>query len=266
MLKAGVIRSSFIPDDAMRELRKLCRERLRYVKMQTQIKNRIHKTLSRNNIKLGSIFSDIFSGKGLQVLKAIVEGKPIEQILAENKKSKIMKKKQKALLTLKTNLSSIDIDVLKGNLLTLAHSKQMIAYLEERIEVFMDENLPEEAKIILTVPGIGKILAAVILAEIACRFPTAKNLVSYAGLLPAHQSSKKKRMKKPSKKSNKYLKWAMVEASSIKKVQKFSAKKILSIASREKKQVYCNSCSGKKNANNYTPFIAKKGVLQRKRI
>ena len=69
--------------------------------------------------------------------------------------------------------------------------------------------------LLLTVPGIGWVLAFTIAAEIGDiqRFPTAKKLCGYTGLCPrVNQSGDKDRRGPLSKHGPKYLRWAMLEA------------------------------------------------------
>jgi transposase len=69
--------------------------------------------------------------------------------------------------------------------------------------------------LLLTVPGIGWVLAFTIAAEIGDiqRFPTAKKLCGYSGLCPrVNQSGDKDRRGPLSKHGPKYLRWAMLEA------------------------------------------------------
>jgi transposase len=69
--------------------------------------------------------------------------------------------------------------------------------------------------LLLTVPGIGWVLAFTIAAEIGdiTRFATAKKLVGYTGLCPrVNQSGAKDRRGPLTKHGPKYLRWAMLEA------------------------------------------------------
>jgi len=69
--------------------------------------------------------------------------------------------------------------------------------------------------LLLTVPGIGWVLAFTIPSEIGDinRFPTPKKLCGYSGLCPrVHQSGEKDRRGPLTKHGPKYLRWAMLEA------------------------------------------------------
>jgi transposase len=69
--------------------------------------------------------------------------------------------------------------------------------------------------LLLTVPGIGWVLAFTIAAEIGdiARFASARKLTGYTGLCPrVHQSGEKDRRGPITKQGPKYLRWAMLEA------------------------------------------------------
>jgi transposase len=69
--------------------------------------------------------------------------------------------------------------------------------------------------LLLTVPGIGWVLAFTIAAEIGdiTRFPSPKKLCGYTGLCPrVHQSGERDRRGPLTKQGPKYLRWAMLEA------------------------------------------------------
>ena len=67
----------------------------------------------------------------------------------------------------------------------------------------------------MTLPGVGRILAYAILAEVGDfkRFPNGRALASYAGLLPVpNESADKEKDRRTSPACNKYLRWAFLEA------------------------------------------------------
>ena len=72
-----------------------------------------------------------------------------------------------------------------------------------------------EIQLLMTVPGVGPILAVVIALEVGdvARFATAEKLAAYAGTTPrVHASGGKARFGRLRPDVNRYLKWAFVEA------------------------------------------------------
>ena len=75
-----------------------------------------------------------------------------------------------------------------------------------------------ELELLQTLPGVGFILAVVILLEVGevSRFPAASRLASYAGTTPrVHASGDRVRYGRLRPDVNRYLKWAFVEAANV---------------------------------------------------
>lgn len=95
----------------------------------------------------------------------------------------------------------------------------MIGTLNERIKEISDElklkaGENEDAKLLMTIPGVGYFSALVILAEIGdiSRFGDAEKLCSYAGLVSSvHQSGATRRYGSITKEGSKMLRWVIQE-------------------------------------------------------
>ena len=74
LLQHGLLHSSFIPPQEIRELRDLTRGRRQLVAERTAVVNRVHKVLEDANIKLSSVASDIMGKSGWEMLAAIIDG------------------------------------------------------------------------------------------------------------------------------------------------------------------------------------------------
>ena len=72
LLEHGLLRSSFVPPVAIRELRDLTRYRKRMVQAHTSECQRIHKTSEDAGIKLDSVASDVFGVSGRAMLAALI--------------------------------------------------------------------------------------------------------------------------------------------------------------------------------------------------
>jgi transposase len=97
---------------------------------------------------------------------------------------------------------------------------EMITQLDAQIKelgknILLPEGLKPKAELLMSMPGIGKLISAVILAEVGdiSRFNSAKALCSWAGLTPrVHKSDEVVRHGKISKQGSRYLRTAMVSA------------------------------------------------------
>lgn len=102
---------------------------------------------------------------------------------------------------------------IKSNLAVIATLSLQIEQLEKRLQERVAER-PEYA-LLMSVPGIGRILATIILLETGTmdRFDTAGNFASYARCVDSqHMSNGKKKGQGNTRNGNKYLAWAFVEA------------------------------------------------------
>jgi transposase len=74
LLACGLIRASFVPDEAQQALRSLLRTRKKIGREQTRHVQRIQKTLEEANIKLDSVISDIMGVSGRRMIEAMIDG------------------------------------------------------------------------------------------------------------------------------------------------------------------------------------------------
>ena len=196
LLRCGLIKSSFVPDVEIRELRDLTRYRRKIIQQASSEKNRIHKILQDANIKITTDISDIFGDTGRKLLEKIIEGKKItEEDLIE-----VTSGRGKA--SLREKIPQIK-EGLKGT--TREHHRKMIKliyehlkYLEneiEEIDKMIDEackKYKREIELLDSIPGINKDSAKAIIAEIGVdmnQFPTVKHLTSWAGMSPGNNES-----------------------------------------------------------------------------
>jgi transposase len=73
LLRHGMIRPSFIPERAIRELRDLTRRRRQLVGERARERNRIQKILEDANVKLGDVLSDVLGLSGRLMIDALLE-------------------------------------------------------------------------------------------------------------------------------------------------------------------------------------------------
>ena len=90
-----MIRPSFIPGKATRELWELTRRRKKLVEQAAEERNRVQKQLEYGNVKLGNELSDVFGLlSGQLMLKALVDEKRTAEEIAELAQGSLKKKKE----------------------------------------------------------------------------------------------------------------------------------------------------------------------------
>src|SRR5664279_6046107 len=74
LVACGLIKASFVPHEAIQQLRSLLRARKQLTREQTSHIQRIQKTLEEANIKLDSVISDIMGLSGRRMIEAMIAG------------------------------------------------------------------------------------------------------------------------------------------------------------------------------------------------
>lgn len=86
LLRHGLLKGSYIPHRAQRELRELVRYRRSLIEERARELNRIQKVLGGANIKLSSVVSDINGMSARLIIRALIEGKDDPAALASSPK------------------------------------------------------------------------------------------------------------------------------------------------------------------------------------
>lgn len=182
LARSGTLPTVWIPPGELRDQRELFRTRMVFTQQRTRMKNRIHATLAKYGLSIEA--SDAFGPTGRLQLAVCLEELPEHT--------------RYATVRVLEQLDSIN---------------EQIEALEERMqEVFEPHPTIEFLK---SLPGVGFILAVVILSEIGDiqRFPSASHFASYSGTAPrVHASGGKVRIGQLRSDVNRYLKWAFIEA------------------------------------------------------
>jgi transposase len=214
LLEHGLLRGSFVPPAPIRELRDLTRHRKVLIQERQRAANRLHKLLQDAGLKLASVATDILGVSGRAMLGALVEGTTDPGVLADLARGKL-RKKLPALRQALAGRFRPHHAFLVGQL--LAH----VDYLDEAITTVSEEIearlAPFEAHLtrLDTVPGIARRTAEVIIAEIGVDmtvFPNEHHLASWAGMCPGNNESAGKHKSGKTRKGDRWLRTALVEA------------------------------------------------------
>lgn len=81
LARSGLLRGSFIPQADIRHLRLIARQRQKLSGMLASEKNRLHKVLADCGIRLNVLVSDIHGQAARAMVKALIAGKPMTEIL-----------------------------------------------------------------------------------------------------------------------------------------------------------------------------------------
>ena len=204
-----MVKPSFIPPADIRELRDLVRYRFKLTCMIISEKNRAHNCLTVSNLKLDDVFSDIFGKSSRSITEQILQhpGETFNVSPFVDGRCKTPIEKLQA---------AVDGAISKEQAVKLRQCLNHIDELEmhkaeiER-EIFrLSDKYESVLNLIRTVPGFDKnpLTAIQVLSEIGgdmSVFPTAKNLVSWAGCcLRNDQSNHKIKSRKYPEFTNRY--------------------------------------------------------------
>jgi transposase len=180
LLRSDLLPLSYVPEKSVRLNRELLRYRASLVKIQTGVKNKIHSILAKNNISNG--YTDLFGKEGMAFLHSVS--------LPESYKI-----------------------ALEGYLSVLEGVRAEIQVASKRVRQLAQED--RDAVLLMTVPGVSYYSALLIKSEIGDvkRFPLAKQLCSYAGLVPStYASGNTCYHGHITKQGSRWLRWILIEA------------------------------------------------------
>jgi transposase len=179
----GTLPTVWIPPADLRDLRELTRARLVFARQRTRLKNRLTATLTQHGRQLTGA-SDPYGVKARrQLLERFAALPPHTRFVCEQ---------------------------MLGQ---LEFVERQVGELEQRLEALIE--VTPVMQRLMSLPGIGVILAATIALEVGdiARFASAERLASYAGTTPqVHSSGDKTRYGPLRSDVNHYLKWAFAEA------------------------------------------------------
>ena len=221
----NLIKPSRIYPKDYRELRSITRSREALVNARSKLKNQIHQSLAVCCIKLSSVISDSFGKSGRYIIERLLEGKTIEQIISGIPSKMVRKKADELRKAIRNGLDPVQVLLIKTNLDAIDYLSEKIKLLDAEIAIKV-KPFEEDLNIILSVPGIGFISAATILAEMGDYrdFQNADKLAMYFGIVPAvYQSAGKLRTGKITKRGSKHMRRILVQvAKAISKIKKSS--------------------------------------------
>jgi transposase len=214
LIRYGLIRPSFIPPRPIRALRELTRYRRTLVEAQASERRRLIKLLEATDMKLAQVLSDVFGVSGRAMLRALIEGNRTPEQIASLARGVARKKREPLIEALGGQLADHQRMLLAMQLNRIEATEQQIAALDAVIEVHV-QPYHQLMQLLMSIPGIDRVGAAAILAEIGAdlsHFPTAGHLAAWAGVCPGNNESGGKRRASRARDGNSHLKTALCNA------------------------------------------------------
>ncbi len=213
LLQHGLIRGSFIPDRAGRELREIVRYRTQLLRERARAVQRIQKLLEGANIKLSSVATDILGVSGRAMLTALAAGEADPVALAEMAKGRMRSKRTELAAALRGLVGEHQRTLLRSGLRHLDFVDEEVVRLDAEVAERM---LPfqRELAALDAIPGCARRSAESFLAEVGAdmsRFATHRHLASWARLCPGSDESAGKRRSGATGRGNPWLRGTLVE-------------------------------------------------------
>jgi transposase len=216
LLQCGLLRGSFVPSRALRNLRDLTRHRAQLAGEHTRVANRIHKLLEDANIKLGAVASDVLGKSGRKMLRALLNGEEDVEKLADLALGRLRQKIPQLKLALEGNCTEHHRYLLGRLLSHLGYVESQTHEFSQRIAHRLRELLPESARERLDgIPGVNGTTIENVIAEIGVDmtiFADEHHLSSWCGMCPGNEESAGRRLRSRTRKGNRWLRRALAEA------------------------------------------------------
>lgn len=213
LLAHGLVRGSFVAPQPQQELRDLTRTRKQMTREVSRLTQRIQKVLEDANVKLSSVVSDVLGEAPRRVLEAIIAGESDAAKLLELR-GRLRAEPERLRAALTGRITEHHRFMLRLHLEQVDAIEKGIAEIERRIERQL-EPFRESIERLVTIPGVSKTIAHVIVAEIGLemsRFPTHRQLISWAGLCPRQDESAGKVRSRRVRHGNTWLKTDLCQA------------------------------------------------------
>jgi transposase len=148
-------------------------------------------------VKLATVISDIFGVSGRNLLSRLLEQGYIDEDDIEHRVKGQVKKKVTAIAdSLFGTIDDHQMFMIRQSWDHIVYLEKSLRKLDEKIDSYL-EKYKTEVELLQTMPGVSKVTAACIIAEIGTdmnQFPTSDHLCSWAGVAPGnHESAGKKK-------------------------------------------------------------------------
>lgn len=179
LLRGNLLPEAYFSPKEVRSWKEVVRHRASVMNLRKQTKNKIHAILHKQAME--HPYSNLFGVAGVRWLRSLTPPEPFA-----------------------TNLTDL-LDCVE-------YLNEKVKMAEERVEVLVEHH--PQAELLTTIPGISYVSALTIVSEIGDigRFPNAKKLCGYAGIVPSTYSSGGKTAHgRITKTGSKWLRYVMIE-------------------------------------------------------
>jgi transposase len=199
LLEHGLLRGSFVPPPAIRQLRDLTRDRKRLIQTHTAECQRIHKTLEDASIRLGSVAADVLGVSGRAMLRALLAGERDPKVLAGLARGRLRSKLPELRQALRGRFSAHHALLLRLALEHVEPLERSIAELDTEVDRVIAPFAQARDRLD-TITGVGKRAAECIIADMRGRHervPDRRPSGLLGGPLPRQQRDRRQAPLRP---------------------------------------------------------------------
>ena len=160
----GLCQPSYVPPRESRQLRQLSRYRRKLVAERSRTRNRIHKTLDHDGVRLGWALADIFGRNGRRILDVLAAGRSADAVL-RSLTGHVRSKRELLEQVLVADLDAHGVWKLRDLLAGHDRVDASIWELDQRLRHGLAK-YEEQVRLLETVPGIDRGSACAILVEL----------------------------------------------------------------------------------------------------
>lgn len=211
LIRAGLVRGSFIPHETVRHLRLVARYHSRLTRQLAAEKNRLVRVLGDGGLRLTALVSDPHGKASRQMIDQILDGASPQQ--AVRLAGRLKADRQELAASLDHELTSIHVQVAKFMREHIDYLQQLCAELEQQLYSQLQPYQPL-MDLWLTMPGIDRLAAAKLLVEIGPEmelFGNSGRLAVWAGVCPGNDQTADKRKNAKTRKGNAYVRTLLIE-------------------------------------------------------
>jgi transposase len=191
LLRSGLLTASFVPPQAIRDLRDLTRYQWKLTQAVSAEKNRIQKVLEDANVKLSSVASDTFGVSAGKMVRAIISGNGDPVSLADLAVGRLKSKKDLLRDALQGHFRDHHGFMIQASLDHIEYMEKVIASLDQQINEKLND-YHRERELMESISAVKEQGSASILAEIGADrsvLPSADHISALAVMSPGNNES-----------------------------------------------------------------------------
>ena len=217
LFRMDLVVASFIPPADIRDLRELCRYRLKLTYMRTSEKNRYQNSMTISKVRLDSVFTDPFGKSASSIMSYLLESDPgqvSDEAILELVDRRVKAPDEDILDSIHGyEFIGVQRDKLKIIQIHIGDINKCIALIDEKLEYYR-QKYAAVIRHLTTMVGITEVSSLYILGEIGTDMSVwrdSASLASWAGLSPANNESANKKKSTKIGNGGHYLKPLLVQ-------------------------------------------------------